>query len=73
LPQDIVAQAVEEPAVLLGDHRGELGGRLGADDPQQEVILVVVALDVQVGGGSDGPPPPFWRIWRRPGSRLCVT
>ena len=31
LAEDFVAEAIEEPAVLLGDHGGEFGGRLGAD------------------------------------------
>ena len=51
LAEDIIAQSVEESSIFFGDHGGELGGRLEANGPSEEVV--VIAGVGEFGGGVD--------------------
>ena len=59
LPQGLVGQGVEQPAVLLGHDGGRLGGWLQAHGADHDVVLLGVVVARDVGSVADEPAAPL--------------
>ena len=64
LTQRVVSQAIQEPGVLLGHDRGELGCRLRPDDPLQPCLPSSAQHAFRSASADTRSPPRFWRRWR---------
>src|SRR5271157_3899468 len=57
--QGLISESLEPAVVLFGHHRGELGARLGTDDPVERVALIIAISSCRdhVGLAQDLPAP----------------
>ena len=66
-------QAVAQPAVLVDHHRGELGRRLGPDEPVQAVPAGPSSMPGTADSPTSRPPPRLAAPWRSSWSRALRT